>query len=405
MNSNYRVTAAFAACLLAALIAGCSHNKAYASDSQHENASAANLGHATTAADTSWNPRAAAAYLDQREDWWMSWPHAARDHQTFCVSCHTAVPYALSRSSLHKTLGEQTPSTGEAKLLDNVRKRVRLWKGIGPFYADEKDGPHKAVESRGTEAVLNALILANYDAETGQMSEDTVAAFENLWAEQLKTGDEKGAWPWLQFDLRPWEAVESQYYGAALAAVAVGSAPGNYRSTPAIQSDLKLLTDYLNQNYGSQSTLNRIALLWAASKLPGLVEPRRQKSIIEEVLNKQQPDGGWNLSSLVGTWRGWSLSTLLVRWKREDGTPQEANSDGYATAFAAFAFELSGMPHENPQLQKALSWLARNQNKQEGLWPSCSLNKRRDPSSNAGRFMSDAATAYAVLALTETNHN
>jgi hypothetical protein len=40
--------------------------------------------------DAAWNAKAAAAYLDQRMAWWVDWSNAQRDHQTFCISCHTS---------------------------------------------------------------------------------------------------------------------------------------------------------------------------------------------------------------------------------------------------------------------------------------------------------------------------
>src|SRR5579863_3743327 len=97
----------------------------------------AGCGASLFAADTApWSGKAAAAYLDGRMAWWESWPPAARDHGTFCVSCHTAAPYALGRPALRAALGEQGPSPVESKLLDNVTKRVRMWKDAGPFYSD-----------------------------------------------------------------------------------------------------------------------------------------------------------------------------------------------------------------------------------------------------------------------------
>src|SRR5690242_10902374 len=87
-----------------------------------------------TAASASWSAKSAAAYLDGRLAWWMGWPAAARDHQTFCVSCHTVAPYALARPALRAALREQAPSLLERQLLDNVKKRVRMWKEVEPYY-------------------------------------------------------------------------------------------------------------------------------------------------------------------------------------------------------------------------------------------------------------------------------
>src|SRR5262245_9215361 len=74
--------------------------------------------------------RAAAAYLDSRLEWWVHWPNAARDHDTSCVSCHTALPYALARPALHRELDDPQPAAPERILLANVTKRVKLWKEV-----------------------------------------------------------------------------------------------------------------------------------------------------------------------------------------------------------------------------------------------------------------------------------
>jgi len=344
-----------------------------------------------------WNPKAAAAYLDQRQDWWQKWPSAARDHGTFCVSCHTAATYALARPALRGTLREAGPSASELALQANVTKRVTMWKDVEPYYPDQTRGLPKTSESRGTEAILNALILSGRDARGGSLGDDTRRAFDNLWALQFTKGDLSGGWAWLNFHYEPWEAEGSAYYGASLAAIAIGMAPGGYAASAEIQDRMKLLRDYLSRSAATQHLFNRATVLWASTawagaagegRGTGILTPDGQRTIVDDLLRVQQDDGGWSMTSLGS-------------WKRQDNTPLDARSDGYATGLVAYVLQAAGDPRAKAQVARGLEWLVKHQDPATGVWLATSLNKQRDPATDAGRFMNDAATAYAVLALTK----
>src|SRR6516165_12799732 len=90
-------------------------------------AAAVNFAQRPAAAPPAAGLRAAASYMDSRLDWWEKWQNSARDHDTHCVSCHTALPYALARPALHRLLDEPQPTSAERIMLTNVVKRVKLW--------------------------------------------------------------------------------------------------------------------------------------------------------------------------------------------------------------------------------------------------------------------------------------
>lgn len=329
---------------------------------------------------------AATRYLEGRVGFWQTWPSAQRDHDTACVSCHTVLPYAMARPIMQRTPGAFTNSPADQRMLANISKRVQLWNEVEPFYPDQTRGIPKTSESRGTESVLNAFILSARDAGAGRLGDDTRTAFDHMWALQMRTGPTAGGWTWLNFGLEPWEAPTSTYFGASLAAIAIGRAPGGYATEPAIQPQVAALTAYLHAGSTSQSLYNQLLMLWASSALPGIVEASTGTAIVNAALARQNADGGWSMRA-------------LAPFARVDQTPLDDTSDGYATALTTLALLEGGTPSSTPAIQKARTWLTAHQDAKTGAVPATSVNKRRDPATEPAKFMTDAATGLTILAL------
>lgn len=337
-----------------------------------------------------WNSAAAAHYLDTRLDWWRKWPKSARDHDTRCISCHTALPVALARPTLRKALGETGPTPNEQAMYADITKRVRMWRDVDPFYLDQKNGLPKSSESRAVESVLNALFLVTRDNETsGHLSDDTKQAFANMWPLQMQTGDLKGGFAWLTFKLEPWESETATYWGATLAAIAVARAPDDYAASPAVAANVAGLRDYLRTAADRKSSLfTRMLVLWADSNLHGILNATQRQATIDELLSVQSEDGGWSLKR---------LST----WQRIDGSMIMDVSDGFATAIITVALQDSGVSPRTKPIEAARRWLVAHQDAASGGLPATSINKLRDPGADARLFMTDAATGFATLALAD----
>ena len=327
-----------------------------------------------------WNKRLVADYLDSRQKEWFEWK-AAKAPGGPCVSCHTGLTYLLARPALRRALNERGQTAYETGLLDGLRARVGKTevKEIFPAFAKEP----LASQQMGVEAILSSLLLT---LENPGSAEATLA-FERLWRLQISEGKDRGAWAWFDLDLNPWEMPDSKFFGATVAALAVGSTPAEYRRRPEVRDHLAALTAYLQREQQSQSLHNRLMLLWASTKLPEALPAAMRRTVVDDLWRKQQPDGGWTMES-------------LGPWKDHPAAPASVGSNSYATALSAFVMQRAGvLTRPDARLVRALDWLASHQDPKQGSWPASSMNKQFEPGSIQIRFMDDAATAFAALAL------
>ena len=321
----------------------------------------------TSTLSADWSPEFAARYLDGRQKEWFSWkPAMSADGP--CVSCHTGMTYLLARPALRQRLKESQPTMYEVGLLDRLRTKV---------------GEKPAGALQGVETIFSALFLSREDT-LKPMSAHTQKAFDQLWALQGTEGASKGGWRWYAANLDPWENTESGRYGGALAAVALTQTPAEYRDTPKVREQAASLNAYLMDALASWRLHDRLALLLARSFIP---DSTRQ-SITADALGRQQADGGWTMES-------------LGPWMAHTDAPPSSGSNAYATAFTAFALLRGGVAPSDARLAKALVWLQSRQDSTTGAWVATSMNKRYPDGSMESRFMQDAATAFASIALIE----
>lgn len=293
----------------------------------------------------------AAGYLDR----------AAEDWQTTraCATCHTNLAYLMARPVL-ESIAPAPPT-----VRDFVEEMVEArWENVGPRW--------------DAEVVAVAAALAANDAQTtGKLHPLTRKALDKMWTLQR----EDGGWSWLNCGWPPMEL--DDHYGVTLAAIAAGVAPDNYAATPPAKEGLAKIRQYLAAN-PAPTAHHRAMVLWASGYSEGLLRADERAAIVDELVARRRADGGWSTANLI---EGWS------EHKRKDDKPQETlASDGYGTGFVTYVLRRAGVGAEDARIKPALAWLATHQ-RQSGRWFTPS------PTKDSKHYISNAGTAFAVLAL------
>jgi len=276
-----------------------------------------------------------------------------------CITCHTNMPYLTARPLLKGDEGWKEVRTFLEK---DVEKWVSGGKPRGDAYV-----------------VATAFALAFNDAQqTGKLHATTKEALDRMWTVQKETGE----WKWLKCEWPPLE--HDDYYGATLAALAVGYAPGGYAKTEQAKAGVEKLKAYFKKT-PAPDLHHTAMLLWASTKLDRLMTADEQAKAVRGLKAKQRKDGGWSLPS---------LGNYKRRDKEKTPNDPNADSDGYGTGYVTFVLLQAGVRPTDDAIVAGVKWLKSNQ-RESGRWYTRSLNN------DADHYITNAGTAFCILALAE----
>lgn len=305
----------------------------------------------------------AAEYVEQGAVAWT------RDRK--CVTCHTNGTYMALRPSLSGPLGKPSQEIRDlfVRLLRDGTRQL--------------GGDHELGDSH---LIYIARGLAEWDAHvSGHLSADTSLALEQLFKRQLPTGE----WEPIA---RCWPPLESSaFQEATVAAMAVGVAPGwlSGLTDQRLKTGVERLKDYLRMTEPPHDYA-RVVLLWASSRLTGLLEEGERAEIVEMIRRKQRPDGGWSIRTFAQPeqWGDGSRAEKL----RNESEFRNPSSDGHQTGLALIALREAGVRARDLAIRRGIRWLLHNQ-RQSGRWWTRSLN------TDTHHFITYSGTLYPLVAL------
>lgn len=289
-----------------------------------------------------------------------------------CVTCHTNGTYMLVRPSLAVRAG-----------LPNDEMRKHFVTSLEQFSQKKPEEQQESVAP--AQSIYMAAGLAEWDAHiTKKLSPETERALALMFNLQRDSGTwgSLDCWP-------PYES--SAFHLATVAAMAVGTAPGWLASLT--DENLKIRVEQLKSYLRSETPkqdYDRTLLLWAAARLPGLLDDDVRQRQVEMVLKKQRPDGGWSIRSF-GEPEQWGRGNRAEKLRAE---PELADppSDGHQTGLALIVLRESGIPASDARIQRGVNWLLTNQ-RVSGRWWTRSLNTEK------WHFITYSGTAFPLLAL------
>jgi squalene-hopene/tetraprenyl-beta-curcumene cyclase len=295
--------------------------------------------------------------LDASALWWQA--------KYGCCHCHANMLYLVARPSLDPV----SKSDGRVRKFFEQLVLDR-WEKKGLRYEPE--------------AVVVAVPLSIHDGRTtGKLHPATRKALDRMISLQRPEGN----WTLVTPDGRRSEvAGEKQafflgYEQMLFAAIGIAAAPENYAASEPARAALDKIRGYVRNN-PPKSLHQKGMLIWAASRVEGLIDDEQRQKAIAELFSKQRSDGGWAIEEITPGTRKFDPAK----------SPREPTSDGYATGLVIYALRQAGVPAADERIRRGVAWLKANQ-RQSGRWYVPSFNKR--PNS----VLSNSATAYAILAL------